>query len=656
MNKSKNISISSIPKSAWKPGRMRVPILLAAYSLVFVLASFTALALRFDWDIPAEFLQRWWRSIAWILVLKLSLLGLFGQFRSLLTFFSFPDAKLIFNTLALAAGVQLLLWFATGGEAMLPRGVIVVDFILSFFGVAVLRSGMRIFRERFLSHTSQRAVRRRVSIIGAGEVGASLARDIQAKPGLGMEAVCFIDDDPSKIGLRLHGLPVFGDRLAMPTILKRLEISKCILAMPRAHPSVITESVALLNEAGIEHDIAPSVDCILNRGVTVNHLRRVSPEDLLGRVPVRLDEDAITHLLQNQVVLVTGAGGSIGRELSLQIAAHSPAKLILLERSEPALFEIEQEIQREFPSLHVEAIAASVCDEHRLEAVFAAHKPHLVFHAAAHKHVPLMEKQPGEAIWNNSFGTLFCAQTATRHGCQKFVLVSTDKAVNPANVMGASKRIAELLIGEIQNSSGNQTCFSAVRFGNVLDSSGSVVPIFRRQIAVGGPVTVTHRDAERFFMSIPEAVGLILQSAAFSEGGEIFVLDMGMPVKIRELARQMIELHGFVPDRDIPIVFTGLRPGEKLVETTTHETEGVTSGPHPKIRKLLPTIRKTDLIQALEETRWRIHFSTPDEIHQWILDHVADASAMTFSVPTVGASKSGLPMAGIPELSRKESA
>jgi FlaA1/EpsC-like NDP-sugar epimerase len=622
----KNISRIGLPKSAWKPGRMRVPILLAAYSIVFILASFSALALRFDWDVPPEFLRRWWHSIGWVLVLKLGLLGLFGQFRSLLTFFSFPDAKRIFFTLALAALIQSFFWFATAGEAMIPRGVIVVDFILSFFGVAVLRSGMRLFRERFLSRTSPLAVRKRVAIIGAGEFGASLARDIQAKPGLGMEAVCFIDDDPSKIGLCLHGLQVFGDRLTMPELLKRLEISKCILAMPQAHPSVIAETVALLNEAGIDHDILPSVDCILNRGVTVNHLRRVSPEDLLGRAPVCLDEDAITHLLQDQVVLVTGAGGSIGRELCLQIAAHAPLKLVLLERAEPALFDIEQEILREFPSLHVDAVAASVCDEQRIEAVFSEYKPHLVFHAAAHKHVPLMEKQPGEAIWNNSFGTMFCAQTASRHGCQKFVLVSTDKAVDPANVMGASKRIAEMLIGELQHAPENHTRFSAVRFGNVLGSSGSVVPIFRHQIAVGGPVTVTHPEAERFFMSIPEAVGLILQSAVFSEGGEIFVLDMGAPVKIRELARQMIQLHGFVPDRDIAIVYTGLRPGEKLRETTMHQTEGVADGPHPKIRKLLPTIRKNDLIHALEENRWRIHFSTPEEVRRWILDHIADAS------------------------------
>lgn len=611
-----------------------MPILLVAYIAVFLAASYAALELRFDGDIPVAFLERWRESIIWVLVLKVLLLGLFGQFRSLLTFFSFPDAKLIFSTLALAAVIQLIFWFATGGQSMIPRAVIVVDFVLSFLGVAVMRSSMRLFRERFLSRTSRHlAIRKRVAIIGAGEVGASLAREIQAKPGLGMEAVCFFDDDSSKTGLRLHGLTVFGSRLAMPEILKRLEISKCILAMPRAHPSVIRETVVLLNEAGVEHDILPSVDCILNRGVTMSHLRRVSPEDLLGRAPVRLDEDSILELIQNKVALVTGAGGSIGRELSLQLASHSPSKLILLDRAEPALFDIEQEILREFPDLHVEAVAASVCDEQRLEAVFSEYKPQLVFHAAAHKHVPLMEKQPAEALWNNSFGTLFCAQVASRHGCQKFVLVSTDKAVNPANFMGASKRIAEHLIGEIQHSPHNKTHFCAVRFGNVLDSSGSVLPIFRRQIAAGGPVTVTHPDAERFFMSIPEAVGLILQSAAFSEGGEIFVLDMGAPVKIRELARQMIELHGFVPDRDISIVFTGLRPGEKLTEKTAHGTEGDTDGPHPKIRKLVPTIRKLDLIQALEEARWRIHFSNAEDIRRWMLEHVEDAVPRQFTVP-----------------------
>jgi FlaA1/EpsC-like NDP-sugar epimerase len=355
--------------------------------------------------------------------------------------------------------------------------------------------------------------------------------------------------------------------------------------MPTAKPAVIKRLVEQLNAAGIDHDILPSVAQLLHRQVTVSHLRRVDPEDLLGRESVALDHEGINALIKGKVVMVTGAGGSIGSELCRQIAEQNPARLILVERSEPALFAIEQELLGPHRHVDLVACASSVCDEESIARIFAQHRPQLVFHAAAHKHVPLMENQPAEALRNNSIGTEIVARLASVSGTAKFILVSTDKAVNPTNVMGATKRLAELLV-EQKAAAASDCVFSAVRFGNVLGSSGSVVPTFRRQIAEGGPLTVTHPEVTRYFMSIPEAVGLILQSALQAKGGDIFVLDMGEPVKIVDLARQMIELSGFKPDEDIKITFTGLRPGEKLYEEPIHEMENVEPTNHPKLRKL----------------------------------------------------------------------
>ena len=608
---------------AWVTGPLRVPLLVASYSLIFCVSSVLALLIRFDLNIPPEFLQRWVHALPWVIALKLGILALFGQFRSLLTFFSFPDAKMIFAGFGAAAIVQLAAWFVSGGDGMIPRGTIVVDFILSFLGVCGLRIFMRMLRDRFFAKRTQAVQAKRVAILGAGEAGATLAREVQSKPGLGLDVVCFFDDDPKKVGRTLHGLPVVSNFKEMLPAASRLEIEKAIIAMPGASPAVISSLVSDLNAAGIDHHILPSVNCILSRKFSVERLRHVAPEDLLGRAPVVLDEDSINTLICGARVLVTGAGGSIGRELCRQIAARNPELLVLMERAEPALFEVEQEILRDYPALALEAVAGSVCNEQQLDTVFSTHSPTIVFHAAAHKHVPLMERQPGEAVWNNAFGTLFCARAAQKHGAQRFVLVSTDKAVDPTNAMGASKRLAELVLSELQRGEGSSTVFCSVRFGNVLDSSGSVVPVFRRQIAAGGPVTVTHPEVERYFMSIPEAVGLILQSATFAGPADSFVLDMGFPIRIDDLARQMIQLQGFEPDRDIPIVYTGLRPGEKLRETPIHPAERVVPSSHPKIRRILQSTHPA-VIEPLEAMRWRLHYTSPDEAMRWMAALIPD--------------------------------
>jgi FlaA1/EpsC-like NDP-sugar epimerase len=357
----------------------------------------------------------------------------------------------------------------------------------------------------------------------------------------------------------------------------------------------------------------------------VSHLRHVSPEDLLGREPVPLDDVAIAEVIKNKVILVTGAGGSIGSELCRQIAAFHPQKILILERSEPALFAIEQELKKDFQWLDILPLAASVCNEERIASIFEAHKPDCVFHAAAHKHVPLMETQPAEAILNNTIGTRIVSQAARDVGCERFVLVSTDKAVNPTNVMGATKRLAELVLNAMQNSHGNRTKFSLVRFGNVLGSSGSVIPTFRQQIVAGGPVTVTHPDVMRYFMSIPEAVGLILQSATQSQGGEVFVLDMGEPIRIQDLARQMIELCGFLPDEDIKIEFVGLRPGEKLYEEPIHKGENIEPTPHKKIHRLVNGIEGGRILETLAElTKSQLYDSSSGNLKCWLARNIPE--------------------------------
>lgn len=566
----------------------RLVVLVAVYAGILFLCLLGALLLRFDFHVPPEFWGRFWRSLVWILPLKLILLAVFGQFRALLTYFSLPDAQRIAGAMVVAAIISLGIWFAVGGNDVVPRGVIVTDIIISFLALAGVRTGLRIYREKAAVPTGAPSIsrKRRTAIVGAGSAGAALLRDIQGRRGLGLEMVCFIDDDRTKIGSMLHGKQVLGPTRRLTAVARELDLHKIIIAMPTAKPVVIRRLVHDINEAGLDHDILPSVAQLLHRQVTVSHLRRVNPEDLLGRDSVALDEIGIGSLLKGKVVMVTGAGGSIGSELCRQIAEKKPRKLVLVERAEPALFAVEQELRSSYPDVELVCSAASVCDEQSLRHLFAKNRPVITFHAAAHKHVPLMEQQPTEALLNNALGTEIVARLAAEHGVRKLILVSTDKAVNPTNVMGATKRLAEMILEEKQNKAGNVCSFAAVRFGNVLGSSGSVVPTFRRQIASGGPVTVTHPEVTRYFMSIPEAVGLILQSALQAEGGEIFILDMGEPVKIVDLARQMIELSGFVPEEDINISYTGLRPGEKLYEEPIHEMENVEPTAHLKVRRL----------------------------------------------------------------------
>ena len=606
----------------------RFVVLLAAYSGILFLSLVLALFLRFDFRVEQEYWTRLWKSLVWLLPLKLVALAFFGQFRALLTYFSLPDAKRIAASMGSAGVAALIVWFALGGGDSVPRGVIVSDIIISFFALTAFRISLRMYREKLAAPAAGPAFsrKRRAAIVGAGSAGAALLRDIQGRQGLGLEVVCFIDDDRAKIGSSLHGKQVLGPTRRLEALATELDLQKIIIAMPTAKPAVIKKIVEQINSLGIDHDILPSVAQLLHRQVTVSHLRHVDPEDLLGREAVSLDHAGIANLIKGKVVLVTGAGGSIGSELCRQIAEQNPARLILVERSEPALFAIEQELIGSHRHVELVPCASSVCDEGAVDRIMARHRPSLVFHAAAHKHVPLMESQPAEALRNNAIGTDVVARIALKHGARKFVLVSTDKAVNPTNVMGASKRLAEMLLENHHQHSGG-CALAAVRFGNVLGSSGSVVPTFRRQIAAGGPITVTHPEVTRYFMSIPEAVGLILQSALQAEGGEIFVLDMGEPVKIADLARQMIELCGFKPYEDIKITFTGLRPGEKLYEEPIHEMENVEPTAHPKIRRLRNN--RSNATGALAEELVSLLLNAADDAQQlrkWLAGKIPEYS------------------------------
>jgi FlaA1/EpsC-like NDP-sugar epimerase len=393
--------------------------------------------------------------------------------------------------------------------------------------------------------------------------------------------VGFVDDNPAKLGERIHGVSVLGVLEQVPMLVKSLGVDEVIVAIPSAGGREMRRIVDLCSKDGVRLRMMPGLESLIEGRVEVNQLRNVAIEDLLGREPVKLETELIAGKLNGVVVMVTGAGGSIGSEICRQVCRFGPAMLLLVEQAENALFQVHRELREAFPGIMIVPRIADICDSRRIEAIFAAHRPHVVFHAAAHKHVPMMEWNTGEAIKNNVFGTRKVADLADQYGAQSFVMISTDKAVNPTSVMGVSKRVAEIYIQALSQRS--KTRFITVRFGNVLGSNGSVVPIFQEQIARGGPVTVTHPEMKRYFMTIPEASQLVLQAGAMGNGGEIYILDMGEPVKIVDLARDLITLSGLRPGEDIEIQFTGIRPGEKLFEELASDSENADKTRHPKI-------------------------------------------------------------------------
>ena len=466
-------------------------------------------------------------------------------------------------------------------QVRIPRSIFIITLFIDIILIGGVRFSYRVLRRIAKGEAIRLKDNKRVLIIGGGDAGANIIKEMLTHNELKSRPIAIIDDDIHKIGRNINGVPILGGRNKIVETVRKSSIDEIIIALPSASRKNISEICSLCAETSCKVKIIPSVSQLIDETVVMKKVRDVNIEDLLGRDPVKLDLEEITSYLEGNIVLVTGAGGSIGSELCRQIAAYCPAELVLLDNYENGLYDIQNELVHVYPGIRFTAVIANIREKHRLDNIFTRFKPDVVFHAAAHKHVPLMESNPTEAIANNVFGTLNVAECADKYKAKRFVLISTDKAVNPTNIMGATKRIAEMVIQAMGRHS--KTEFTAVRFGNVLGSNGSVIPLFKKQIEQGGPVTVTHPEVIRYFMTIPEAVQLVIQAGAMAKNGDIFVLDMGQPVKIYDLARNLIKLSGFEPDEDIKIEFTGLRPGEKLYEELLMAEEGLKATRNDKI-------------------------------------------------------------------------
>ena len=556
-------------------------------STAMSIAFWLAFLFRFEFQIPASELKI--LLINWPYVVAVQYAGnwLFDVPMMSWRYMMMRDA--IRSGLSLSVSTTLLVMVRCGLEAFtslnvlfIPLGVLAMNYVLAFLGLVGMRAAWRVRGE--MEDRKKRAIdgdQHDVLLIGAGEAGVVVAREIANRPDLGLKPIGFLDDDPLKVGVRIGGLSVLGKTADVAAIAARKRVSRVLITIANAPGHQIRRITELCRRANLDTKIIPGIYEIVGQKVNLSRIREVAIEDLLGREPVSLDEGVIGAAIRSRIVLVTGAGGSIGAELCRQICRFGPERLVLVERFESALFEIHRELASAFPHVPIEPRIGDVCDVARMTHVFETTKPGIVFHAAAHKHVPMMEWNPGEAVKNNIGGTRAIADLADQCGVERFVLISTDKAVNPSSVMGATKRASEIYIQALSKKS--STRFVTVRFGNVLGSAGSVIPIFRQQISAGGPIMVTHPDMQRYFMTIPEASQLVLQAGAMGDGGEIFILDMGEPVRIVDLARDLITLSGLRPHEDIEIRFSGVRPGEKLSEELSTDAEHADKTKHPKI-------------------------------------------------------------------------
>jgi FlaA1/EpsC-like NDP-sugar epimerase len=547
---------------------------LAIFAAAVVLAFF----LRFDFGVPPRYLPHLLVGLCvWVLA-KILVFHLFALDRGWWRYASIRDvARLaVANLSGSVLGSLVLLWFAPSG---FPRSIYFLDLLLCFGMTAGARLAVRLAFE--FSRLPNLITNKRTLIYGAGDAGVALLREIQQNPALAYEVTGFVDDDPAKSGSFIHRAKVMGTGAALPEIVASHGVELVLIALPSATGAQMTSVLKQCHNAGVPYKTVPGLAEVIESHGLATQIRDVAVEDLLGRAPVRLEESQIRGAIEGKVILVTGAAGSIGSELCRQIARFRPAGIVGFEIAESPLFEIDREMRQAFPQVPFYPEIGSIQNRARLDEVLGRYMPTVVYHAAAYKHVPMMEAHVFEAIENNVFGTYNVAMAAEEHGVEDFVMISSDKAVRPTNVMGATKRVAELLLLTLQN---GRTKYVAVRFGNVLGSNGSVIPIFKKQIAAGGPVTVTHPDMRRFFMTIPEACQLVLQAAVIGEGGQICVLEMGEPVKIVDLARNLILLSGLRPDDDIRIEFSGMRPGEKLYEELSGMLEDTVPTVHEKIR------------------------------------------------------------------------
>lgn len=555
---------------------MKRAILLLFLDIVSILVSYlAALLLRFDFifsNIPREYLEGYFWSMPYWTVITVVVFYGFRLYHSIWRFAGLDEAKRI-----IWSYIALIFLYTAGIFAMdlrMPRSYFFIGYVFSILMTTALRFAYRLIRSvtKNMENDGSTAVER-VMIIGGGQAGQVLIRELQTSSHLHSKVCCVIDDNPNKKGRLLEGVPIVGNRYDIEEKVKEYGITRIIYAIPATTGANRKAILNICKNTGCKMQTVPGVYQLLNEEVSVTKLRDVEITDLLGRAQVKVNNSEILKSLKGKVIMVTGGGGSIGSELCRQIARSEPAALIIFDIYENNAYTIQQELKRKHPELNLITLIGSVRNTRRVDSIIEKYRPEVIFHAAAHKHVPLMEDSPNEAIKNNVEGTYKVAQSAARWGVKKFVLISTDKAVNPTNIMGASKRLCEMVVQMMNRQS--DTDFVAVRFGNVLGSNGSVIPLFKKQIAEGGPVTVTDKRIIRYFMTIPEAVSLVLQASYYAHGGEIFVLDMGEPVKIDDLARNLIRLSGFVPDDDIKIVYTGLRPGEKLYEELLMDEEGM---------------------------------------------------------------------------------
>ena len=558
--------------------RIRVSLLILYDILVIGISEYMALLIRFEFRpgmIKKVFLESMIQYTPVNIGCTLVIFALFSLYESLWRYASVTELLNLTLACIVSSMLQLVGMYMMGYH--LPRSYYILYLLIL---LPLMMAGrfsyrlLRIFKQRVYTDRLEKPII--TMVIGAGDAGTLIIKELQSSYHLSNKVVCIIDDNPQKKNTKLLGIPIVGGREEILNAVKHYKVQEIIVAIPTMHPKDKKELLECCKDSGCKLRILPGVYQLINEEVSIAKLREVEIEDLLGRDPVETNLESVL-----QRVLITGGGGSIGSELCRQIAAHHPALLIVVDIYENSVYDIQQELKRDYPELNLVVLIGSVRNTHRINSIFEKHHPELVYHAAAHKHVPLMESSPNEAIKNNVFGTLNTARAASENGCRRFILISTDKAVNPTNIMGASKRICEMIIQTLNMTS--KTEFVAVRFGNVLGSNGSVIPLFRKQIEEGGPVTVTDKNIIRYFMTIPEAVSLVLQAGAYAKGGEIFVLDMGEPMRIDDLARNLIKLSGLKPDEDIKIEYTGLRPGEKLYEELLMAEEGLQKTAHEKI-------------------------------------------------------------------------
>jgi FlaA1/EpsC-like NDP-sugar epimerase len=556
-------------------------VVVAIHAGLIVLANYLAFLLRFDFTVPDAKLWLWLVTLPLLVAVRGVLFVPFRLYEGLWRYTGIWDlrniiAGVVSSTLVFFAMVRWGL-----GLTEYPRVIYIIDCLLLIFFMGGIRLARRIYRE--LGHLQRE---KRVLIFGAGDAGEMIVRDMKNNPFYDYEPIGFVDDDPAKVGKAIHGVRVLGTREALQSIIASERPDEVLVAIPRAEPATIRGVVRALEPYKVPIKTLPSLRDVLDGKLTVSQIRNLSVEDLLARRAVRLDPARLRHLVTGRRVLVTGAGGSIGSELCRQVAALDPSVLVLLERYENGLYAVANDLEGRAGAALVCPAIGDVTDAGRVSALLAEHRPEIIFHAAAHKHVPLMQLNPCEAVKNNVLGTHTLAQAAERYGVERFILISTDKAVNPTSVMGATKRVAEMVVQSM--TSWSQTCFVAVRFGNVLGSNGSVVPRFLEQIEAGGPVTLTHPEMRRFFMLIPEAVQLVLHAAALGHAGTVYVLEMGEQVRIVDMARNLIRLAGFVPEDEIPITFVGVRPGEKLFEELVGEDETLEPCGVENLRRVRP--------------------------------------------------------------------